>query len=36
MENDAVTVADCFADYFATVALDIGGQHVHDLFEGDH
>ena len=24
------------ADYFANVALDFGGQHVHDLLEQDH
>ena len=35
-ENDAVAVASCFADYFAHVALDIGGKHVHDLLEKDH
>ena len=35
-ENDAVAVANCFAEYFANVALNIGGQHVHDLLEEDH
>ena len=35
-ENDAVAIANCFADYFANVALNIGGQHVHDLVEEDH
>lgn len=35
-KNDAVVVANCFADYFANVALNIGGQHVHDLLEEDH
>ena len=30
-------VANYFADYFAiNVALDIGGQRVHDLLEEDH
>ena len=35
-ENDAVAVANCFADYLANVALDIGGQRVHDFLEEDH
>ena len=35
-ENDAVAVANCFAEYFANVALNIGGQHVDDLLEEDH
>ena len=35
-KNDAVAVAYCFADYFANVALNFGGQHVHDLLEEDH
>ena len=35
-ENDAVAIANCFADYFANVALNIGGQNVHDLVEEDH
>lgn len=35
-KNDTVVVANCFADYFANVALNIGEQHVHDLLEEDH
>ena len=35
-KNDAVAIANCFANYFANVALTIGGQHVHDLLEEDH
>ena len=35
-ENDAVAVANCFADYLANVTLDIGGQRVHDFLEEDH
>ena len=34
-KNDAIVVANCFARYFANVALNIEGQHVHDLLE-DH
>lgn len=35
-KNDAVVVANCFADYFANVALNKGEQDVHDVLEEDH